>query len=740
MPISGGVLVGVVLGIGGVVGLGVGYAAWQHDDHPAAAPLAKTSALPGVSSLAFGALLLFPDPPISRVLFALAHVCLFLAPAYFLLFTVAYTGRDRWLRGGRKRALIGLYVVASLAMVIEPLVLAEVTVRTVNGVTLPVLGTNRVRLLATLLFVYPATLGGLALLGAFFVSPRNMYRTQTGVIILAVLFTVVGNVVFEAGFSPHPGLNLTSVFFGVEAIIIALALFRFDFFRVKPLAPGVVLEEIDDPVIVLDETESVVDLNPSGRLLVAVADPIGTPVERAFPGLLTAAAKDERYVPGDADLSSDGGEIEVYDINDAPITDQYERNRGTVIVLRDVTLQQRRERTFASLQSVSQQFLTAETRQEVLDIAATTAYELLGYPYSGAMVYDESEDVLRPASFADPLTAAYEDSEYDGDPVIEPGEDDIWQVFVSGEAMVGSPIQAGGGDEIPVDIGGSLIYPLGDHGILGVSAGPDHDGFSEDDRRFVDILATTTENALDRVEKEQQLRESRELLTKRTEQIEFFNSVLRHDLLNGMLVIQGHTEELKDLVDGEAADHVEIIDSWSEDITSLASKVRSVTKTLTGEEPVELTAVDLGTAIEAKVDKLRNGHETVSVDVRTDTLPPVRADDLLPAVVENILSNAIEHNDTDHPEITVETTVGEETVTVRIADNGPGIPDEMKDAVFDEQVTSEASGSVGFGLYFVRVMVDRYGGDVWFEDREAMDDAVDTGAVAVLELPVAGEA
>lgn len=53
----------------------------------------------------------------------------------------------------------------------------------------------------------------------------------------------------------------------------------------------------------------------------------------------------------------------------------------------------------------------------------------------------------------------------------------------------------------------------------------------------------------------------------------------------------------------------------------------------------------------------------------------------------------------------------------------------MKSQVFDRNVTSETSGSVGFGLYFVHVMMEQFGGTVWFEDADPR------GTVAVLTFP-----
>jgi len=733
-----------VLAVGGLVGIGVGYVAWRHRGHPAATPLAKMAGIPGVTGLCYAALVFVRDPGVAQWLLALANATLFIAPGYFLLFTIAYTGRSQWITPWRQRAVVGVFLVSATVGALEPVALSAVTVQTTNGLTLSVVTDRSVTKLATLVFSYPAILVGLALLSTFLVSPRNVYRKQTAVITFAVLFTVVGNIVFEVGLSPHPGLNLTAVFFAAETAIIAVSLFRYEFLNVEPLAPDVVLEEIEDPVLVLDDEKRLVDANPAAMRLFDAAATVGEPVESVAPGLLTAIESDDEYVPT-GDGSTGSGTVEVYDLNRAPIRDQYDRDRGNVIVLRDITLQKHRQRTFESLQSVSQRFLTADTTEEVLDIAVKTAEEVLGYPYSGAMLYDPDENVLRPATFAQPLQAAYADHDSGGDPTVEPNEEsDVWRTFESGESMLGDPIEAGEDVEIPVDLGGSLLYPLGEHGVLGISAGSDHEGFSEDDRRFVAILASSTENALDRIARERELRSSRELLAKRKEQIEFFNSVLRHDLLNSLQVVEGHTDWLQHELDGEPREHVDTIDDFVRDITSLAQKVRAVTKTVSGERRVEPESVSLADAVRRKAEKIEAGHDSVTVTVVTDldVLPEVQADDLLPEVIENLLVNAIEHNDTGAPEIIIDAVETEDAVQLRIADNGPGIDDDMKETVFDEQVTADSSGSVGFGLYFVSVMVDLYGGAVWFEDRDAVDsERIDPGrgAVAVLELPIATE-
>jgi signal transduction histidine kinase len=68
---------------------------------------------------------------------------------------------------------------------------------------------------------------------------------------------------------------------------------------------------------------------------------------------------------------------------------------------------------------------------------------------------------------------------------------------------------------------------------------------------------------------------------------------------------------------------------------------------------------------------------------------------------------------------------------VSIADNGPGIEDKHKEQIFQEGEKGLESGGTGVGLYLVKTLVDKYGGDVWVEDNEP------TGSVFVVELPLA---
>jgi signal transduction histidine kinase len=141
----------------------------------------------------------------------------------------------------------------------------------------------------------------------------------------------------------------------------------------------------------------------------------------------------------------------------------------------------------------------------------------------------------------------------------------------------------------------------------------------------------------------------------------------------------------------------------------------------------------LGPVLDAEVDNIERIHESATKAVRVDVESPlpsvaVLAGGMLSSVFANLLSNAVRHNEADVVEISITVDVEPTTVVVRLADNGPGIPDEEKQQVFEPLTKRGESPGDGLGLSLVRRLVDSYDGRVWFED------AAGGGTVACVEL------
>lgn len=226
------------------------------------------------------------------------------------------------------------------------------------------------------------------------------------------------------------------------------------------------------------------------------------------------------------------------------------------------------------------------------------------------------------------------------------------------------------------------------------------------------------------------LEQYRRELERKTEQLEALNRVVRHDIRNDMTVVLGWAETLREHVDEDGKAALERIIQKSNHVVELTEVARDFVDSLAGEGEPELKPVDVSRHLEVELEAARESYPGAEFRIDGD-LPQVTvlADEMLPSVFRNLLNNAVQHNDEETPEVTVEATERDGRVDIRIADNGPGIPDSRKKTVFGKGESSLEEG--GIGLYLVKTLVEQYGGNVRIEDNEPK------GAVFVVELQTA---
>ncbi|WP_152040911.1 sensor histidine kinase [Salinigranum salinum] len=224
-------------------------------------------------------------------------------------------------------------------------------------------------------------------------------------------------------------------------------------------------------------------------------------------------------------------------------------------------------------------------------------------------------------------------------------------------------------------------------------------------------------------------KEQERRLHERAEQLAVLNRIVRHDINNEMNVVTGWLELLRDDLPPELQSRIDRVIETGQHVVELTNTVSDVMEVLEKGGEFELGAVSLRTVLSAELEKVDSTYPTAAID-GPETIPDVtiRANEMLSSVFQNLLNNAIQHNDTETPTVTVRVTTTAETVTVRIADNGPGIPPGRREALFGRGEKGLDSDGTGVGLYLVERLVSAYGGNVSVEDNEP------EGAVFVVEL------
>ncbi|WP_050033159.1 PAS domain-containing protein [Halorubrum halophilum] len=229
-----------------------------------------------------------------------------------------------------------------------------------------------------------------------------------------------------------------------------------------------------------------------------------------------------------------------------------------------------------------------------------------------------------------------------------------------------------------------------------------------------------------------ELKEYERTLEQQRDSLTLLNQVVRHDIRNQLMVVESYTELLEDsLPDDQSRTYARTVIEAAKQAAEITETAKDVTDVLL-QVGSDRTPMRLRDELTEQIERVRSDQDRATVSVE-GPIPDVAvlADDLLESVFRNLLTNAVVHNNEDVAEIAVSARVVDDAVRVSIADNGPGIEDKHKEQIFLEGEKGLESGGTGIGLYLVKTLVDKYGGDVWVEDNEP------TGSVFVVELPLA---
>ncbi len=320
--------------------VGLAWHAWRNRSLPGALPFAIITGLAAFWALA-DALELAAVGLEAKLFWAdLQYIAIVSIPALSLVMALDYTGRRSWLT---QRNLVVLSVVPliSLALVwtngFHHLMRAEVWLDTAGSYA--VVG----RTFGTWFWVHSAC-SYLAALGAAFVLLRGVMsappsrRGQPSVLLLGLLVTLAWNMVYIITPDALPRHDFTPVVFGLAGVIVGWGLFRFRLFTLVPVARRTLIDNMKDGLLVLDETDRVVDLNEAARRLIdrPMADILAQPLAKtweAWPQLAAPYAAGTERAQITMGCNGDQREFEI----DITRLNKRDRALGRLLVVHDVT-------------------------------------------------------------------------------------------------------------------------------------------------------------------------------------------------------------------------------------------------------------------------------------------------------------------------------------------------------------------------------------------------------------------
>ncbi|TNE86734.1 MAG: HAMP domain-containing protein [Deltaproteobacteria bacterium] len=213
---------------------------------------------------------------------------------------------------------------------------------------------------------------------------------------------------------------------------------------------------------------------------------------------------------------------------------------------------------------------------------------------------------------------------------------------------------------------------------------------------------------------------------------EAFVADLAHEMKNPVAAIRAASESLAgqaEVTEARKARLARILDDSSRRLDELVTQLLELARAEAGLQSEERAEVDVAALISGLVDTLRADPrlERLTFMARTEPATVRAGSSSLESALRNVLDNAASF--ASHA-VSVEVTGGA-VVRVVVDDDGPGLPADALDRVFDRFYTSRgATVGTGLGLALTRAIVEAHGGHVAAENREQ-------GARFVLTLPAA---
>jgi len=167
-------------------------------------------------------------------------------------------------------------------------------------------------------------------------SPQ-LYRRQVGALIIGTTIPWVGNVIYLLNASPWPGLDLTPLAFMLTGLAIAWGLFRFQMLDLVPVAREALIESMSDGVLLLDEHNRVVDINPAACRMIgcSATSAVGQPVAAILSKWRDLVERYRDMPEAQAEITVNG--IQWQDLRISPLYDRRKKLTGRLIALRDIT-------------------------------------------------------------------------------------------------------------------------------------------------------------------------------------------------------------------------------------------------------------------------------------------------------------------------------------------------------------------------------------------------------------------
>jgi len=244
---------------------------------------------------------------------------------------------------------------------------------------------------------------------------------------------------------------------------------------------------------------------------------------------------------------------------------------------------------------------------------------------------------------------------------------------------------------------------------------------------------------------EKSLKKSEREYQEASKRANFYKDLFTHDINNILQIINSSLELITLNLNGNNFKSIikELVNVAKGQVKRAANLTFNVRRISDIEDNgLYLTAVDVRAVLRTSIHYITNGFQNKRIQIEVLHLKSpiyINANEFLQEVFDNILINAVLHNDRPIIEISIIFSKvrrnGIEYLEIKFIDNARGIPNEIKKDIFLRTEKTEKNGrGMGLGLSLVKKIVERYNGYISLENKIEGDYTKGSKFIILFEL------
>jgi PAS domain S-box-containing protein len=301
----------------------------------------------------------------------LAYLGVVTVPVAWILFVLVYIGKGRLVN---RFTVLALFLVPLLTMILvatnqyHHLFYSSATQVVVGSLVTWVYSYGPLFPIHAV-YSYGLILAGIVLLVSRYPGSPGLFRLQILLLVIAVGVPFIANLMWVLKVGPFTAFDTTPVTFILTGIILITAITRFQLFSLSPVAYSFLFNHMTDGVLVTNEQDLVVNINPAGAEMLGkpAKDVIGRSVLDLIPGLAQDFLRCKTEILAECEILLPGKESgEQFEVSCMPLRPNRETTSGRLVILHNIHV---RHRTQTSLLLANQKLnlLNDVTRHDMLN-------------------------------------------------------------------------------------------------------------------------------------------------------------------------------------------------------------------------------------------------------------------------------------------------------------------------------------------------------------------------------------